>query len=303
MSGIPRFLFRGYNSKSGGGKDPRLNGPDGVVPHAFLDGETPTSMWDMEDIYDNLTDHIGYVRCKATNSHFSSWTHYMATSLHFAGDSLYSMIAVLDTASMGDRIWFTEDLFAAGLTWVAYPNEYVIYGPVSGPGYYCIPAWDLELVFTETRFDNVLKGEVLRFPGDRIGVIEQGAVEGSREIAVALQPQGASTDKILILMAKFVGMRAENFLGPLELLSYPDINGFLYYVRDDLQGLAMRTDARFISLADQTMSTEHSQGLVFEVQMLMAAENAVHVLGWDVRAAVSTLLVTSQDEMDDVVDE
>lgn len=89
-----------------------------------------------------------------------------------------------------------------------------------------------------------------------------------------------------MLTARFVGKRAAQSLkGVTHSLSSPDTSGFLYYARDDLQGLATRDDARRISLAVSNMSTLHSQALMFEVQMLLAAENAVHIMGWMWRAS------------------
>lgn len=280
QSGTPRFLFRGFHAQSGGGVDPRLNGPHGVIPHAYLNGSALTSVWKIDDIFGMTTDHIQ--NADDIESPFSSWTHTLTTALGFALDNNSSTIAVLDTASMVDRVWHTDDLYAAGLADAAYDDEFLVHGPVSGPGYHCISVQDL---VDTTRIGDINNGPSSAFGHERISLVERGAVESSRHIAVALQPPGASLENIVTLTARFVGVRMSKFLGRLEYLSYPDMHGFLYYARDGLQGLAMGADARDISLANQTMDTFHSQALVFEVQMLQAAENAVHILARDLRAA------------------
>lgn len=234
-------------------------------------------------------------------SPFSSWTHTLRTALGFAWDDDSSTIAVLDTAhaSMTDRVWYTEDLYGADLTRTEYDDEFLVYGPVSGPNYHCISVRDL---VNRTRIWDIIDSPPSAFGDERISCIERGAVEASRQIATALQPSGASLDNIVILTARFVGVRVAKFLERLDYLKYPELSAFLYYARDDLQGLAMRFDARDISLADQTMDTTYSAALEFEVQMLQAAENVVHVLAWDLRAAVSSLLTTSdQDQLEDTV--
>lgn len=303
---MPRFLFRGFHAKSGGGIDPRLNSPHGVVPHAFLpanpwflDNGELKSMWKIEAdwLYELITGHIQ--NSDAIESPFSSWTHTLKTALHFAHDNASSTIAVLDTAdaSMADRVFYTEDLARAELTATAFPDEFLAYGPVSGPNYHCISVRDL---VNTTRVQDIIDSPASAFGNVRVSCIERGAVEASRQIAAALQPPGASLDNIMILTARFVGVRAAKFRQLRDYLRYPELDAFLYYARDDLQGLAMRFDARDISLADQTMDTFFSVALVFEVQMLQAAENAVHVLGWDLRAAMSRLLTTTdQDQLED----
>lgn len=100
-----------------------------------------------------------------------------------------------------------------------------------------------------------------------------------------------------MLTARFTGNRAAQFLkGLTDSLRYPDISRSLYYARDDLQGLATHDDARRISLAVPNMSTYHSQALIFEVHMLLAAENAVHIMGWMWRAAFRSTRKTWQKQ-------
>ncbi|KAH8743391.1 hypothetical protein F5883DRAFT_367477, partial [Diaporthe sp. PMI_573] len=139
---IPRFLFRGFNLKSGGGHHRRLNSRKGIVPHAFLKGVKPTSMWRIRKLYRNLTLHLKYVPFKYTN--FSSWSQMLILALDFATNyDLSSTIAVLDTQGMVGRIWHSTDLRASGLCRYQSTQEYLIYGPISGPKYHCVSVDDL----------------------------------------------------------------------------------------------------------------------------------------------------------------
>lgn len=49
----------------------------------------------------------------------------------------------------------------------------------------------------------------------------------------------------------------------------------------------MRRNARYVSLAVPNVSTEWSFSLDFELQMLLAAENAVHIMVWTWEAVKS----------------
>lgn len=277
-SATPRFLFRGFHSKSGGGFDPRLNSKTGVMPHAFLDGEGPASMWDVPNLQNELTRHL--LQDRDIRSHFSSWSQVFHVALIFAlrinvRKPESPMIAVLDTQSMPERVWYTPDLHASGLAAYQYNVEYHVYGPVSGPKYHCVSVQ-----------------KILKIPGCR-AVIEaptpqplKRVVQVSRKTARVLRPRNGTLDTILILTAKFVGYHFARTTR-LRTLSYPDLGGFLYHVRDILQALAMRSDARYIALAVPNVSTEASPALVFELQMQFAAENAVHILGWTWEAASS----------------
>ncbi|KAG8163016.1 hypothetical protein KVR01_007494 [Diaporthe batatas] len=178
------------------------------------------------------------------------------------------MIAVLDTESMLGRVWYTPDLEVSGLARQSYTLEYHVYGPVSGPKYHCVPVYEF---FSIPGFMAIMAAPVPRPLKYVIRVCWR--------IAKVLRPPNATLDTILMLTAKFVGHhfhRAKH----LQTLSSAGLRGFLYHVRDTLQALAMRGDARYISLAVPNVSTEFSPALVLELQMLLAAENAVHILGW-----------------------
>lgn len=280
---------------SGGGHDTRLNSKDGIMPHGFLNGEAPTEMWDIPDVCGDVDNHLAWEAVRHT--HFSSWSQMLVTALDFARNFEHdppkwnpsSTIAVLDTESMEEHVWLSSDLFASGLCREGFADEFLIYGPISGLKYHCVSVNEL---LSTTRVLELINwdeaGATASFGDDRISIIEREAVEASRDLAKALQPRNTGLDKILMLTARFVGNRAAQLLdGLTDFLDDLDISGFLYYARDDLQGLATRDDARRISLAVTNMSTVHSEELVFEVQMLLAAENAVHVMGWMWRASPS----------------
>lgn len=287
-----------------------LNGRNGVVPHAFLDvpnqyqdGETLNSMWEMpaDELYYTMTCHIEYDR--DIESPFSSWTHFLRTALRFAGTDNTSMIAVLDTthASLVDRVWHTKDLNAAGLTEAYFMDEFLVYGPVSGPNYHCV---SVRKLLRTTRIRELMSVPLRMFRHDRIGLIERYAVNASRHIATVLQPRGASLENIVSLTARFVGVRVARSMPRMRRLHDDDLHGFLYFAREDLQDLAMRPGARDISLADQSVNTMFSNALDFEVQILQATENAVRVLAWNVRAVISSAFsTTDSDSLEDVSDQ
>jgi hypothetical protein len=237
-------------------------------------------MWRIRKLYRNLTLHLKYVPFKYTN--FSSWSQMLILALDFATNyDLSSTIAVLDIQGMVGRVWHSTDLRASGLCRYQSTQEYLIYGPINGPKYHCVSVDDL-----------------MSIPGARDVLCPvvtppfKEAVDGAREVAKALQPQNASLDKILIITARLVGFQiAETVAEPMpKYFTYADIDKFLYYIRDDLQVLATRDDVRHISLAVPGMSTSHSPALVYEVQIQMAAENAMHTMGWIWRAGLTRVL-------------
>lgn len=245
-------------------------------------------MWDIEKLAHMINKHID--GDDSISSAFSSWSHDMTTAFKFSRRLEESTIAVLDTASLREHVYFTEDFWRAGLADMSFKDEFMIYGPISGPHYHTVSLRDLR---ERTRLREINSGTPGAFGEDRISSIERGAVESSREIATFLQPRGTSSENILILTARFVGVRVAKSRPEQEDLSCDDMHGFLYYARDDLQALAMRHDATEISLVEPTLDTSAFRGLSFEVQLQQVAEDAVHVLGWGVRAAVSRLLTTT----------
>lgn len=287
-SGTPKILFRGFNANSGGGNR-KLNRVKKILPHAFLRARNYNTMWEIpvHDLWENISFHIDQVEHPQSNqSAFSSWSHVLKTSLRFSGTKRSSKIAVLDTTSMEDDIHYTEDLQEVGLTAESYSDELLIFGPVKGPRYHCVPVREL---VANTRVWDIIDGPATAFGNERISRVEREAVQASRHLATVLQPPGASLENIVIITAKFVGVRAVTVLNGDDF-RYPDVVGFLYYARDDLQVLATRDDARDISLANPTMDTSYTVALECELQMLQAAENVVRGLAWGWRTATSTAI-------------
>ncbi|KAG6357786.1 hypothetical protein INS49_013665 [Diaporthe citri] len=280
-TGNPRIMFRGFHSKSGGGGDPRLNGPNGVFPHAFLNGKEPTNMWDIPDLREMVNDHLtGWDRCASA---FSSWTHFWRTAIHFSHykDERGTSIAVLDTTSMEDHVWFSEDLWCADVSEYAWSDEYLLYGPITGPKYHCISP---DKLYRTTNIKALLNGSTFVFGEDPgLGAIERAAIVSARKVAAFLQPRGASTENLAILTARFVSYRAHKLVGKWQRCMYDvDLEKYTQFTRDDIQVLAMRADGWDISLVDGTMDTRHCRCLKYEVQLLQAVENVVHALAWSV---------------------
>ncbi|POS75804.1 hypothetical protein DHEL01_v205805 [Diaporthe helianthi] len=138
------------------------------------------------------------------------------------------MIAVLDTESMLDRIWYTPDLRSSGLARLQFKEEYLVYGPVSGPKYYCVPREEFKSI------------------KDLLGIMTKACVPqptsyaidvASRMVKLQVRPPIATLDKILILTAKFVGI-ITGTSEKLEILPYSHLDEFLYLFGDTLQALS-----------------------------------------------------------------
>ncbi|RYP73278.1 hypothetical protein DL771_003707 [Monosporascus sp. 5C6A] len=138
---LPRFLFRGFHPRSGGGYV-GLNNEYGVTPLAFLNTSlVPTDMYGIPDLKGSIEGHL-------TNSwniktYFSSWAASFETALRFT-DTSDGYVAIIDTSLIDDvtPIYHTPDLEAAGLSWSSYKDEYLAYGPVNGLAYHCVKVKD-----------------------------------------------------------------------------------------------------------------------------------------------------------------
>ncbi|KAI1084881.1 hypothetical protein F5B20DRAFT_591916 [Whalleya microplaca] len=139
---LPRFLFRFWNSHSGGGFDPRLNNKNGVVPHGFLQGEEPTNMFDIPDLKVMINGHL--TGRKYIRSQFSSWAADIEYVIQIAS-SPTAHIAILDLNRLQDhvQIYHVNALFRAGIANHPYPHEYLAYGPIAGPAYHCVRFQDM----------------------------------------------------------------------------------------------------------------------------------------------------------------
>ncbi|KAK7704159.1 hypothetical protein SLS64_008717 [Diaporthe eres] len=152
---VPRFLFRGFNKRSGGNSD--LNTPIAITPHAFygIPKDTQDDSWIGSTIratfgprrqfdppkpvrlqamsYSRLRKEVcGHLAGnRKTNSHFSSWTADLQTAMNFAKGGPSPHIGVLDTQSRHDDniIMHVLALWEAGLSNWKYPEEYLVPQP------------------------------------------------------------------------------------------------------------------------------------------------------------------------------
>lgn len=137
---IPRFLFRGWKPASGG--NPKLNTTSAVTPHAFYGAdkephdksifEIPTAQ-----IRSEVQMHLGG---RLGKSHFSSWAANLQTALYFVGLGGDAYVAVFDTSLRGkhNEVYHVSALRDMGFTTYVYPEEYLVYGPVTGEAYTCV---------------------------------------------------------------------------------------------------------------------------------------------------------------------
>ncbi|KAG8167383.1 hypothetical protein KVR01_003072 [Diaporthe batatas] len=137
---IPAFLFRGWKSESGGNS--RLNTKDAVTPHAFYGsrgepGDKLISKIPQAQIQSEIMGHLGG---GLVTTHFSSWAADLQTALGFAGVGKDAHIAVFETSLRGqhNEIYHVPALKEMGLTPCYFPEEYLVYGPVSGEAYTCV---------------------------------------------------------------------------------------------------------------------------------------------------------------------
>lgn len=136
---LPRFLFRAFSPKSGGGFE-GLNSDEGITPHAFLKGKVPTNMYEIPNLKEEINGHLVG---RKIETHFSSWAacfSFVARLTQSAGDD--ASIAILDTNLLEDhvKIHHVLELHSVGLSRSADSHEYLAYGPISGDAYCCV-AW------------------------------------------------------------------------------------------------------------------------------------------------------------------
>ncbi|KAL7624599.1 hypothetical protein AAE478_006166 [Parahypoxylon ruwenzoriense] len=136
---LPRFLFRGFHSSSGGG-DRRLNNNTGVTPHGFLRERVPKTIRDIPRMRDMIIGHLGGLRIPSC---FSSWAADLNVAIRYSRNS---NIAIVDTNLLADRvkIYHVKAFYAAGLANYAYDHEYLAFGPITGPAYRCARYVDIK---------------------------------------------------------------------------------------------------------------------------------------------------------------
>jgi hypothetical protein len=133
-------LFRGFHKHSGGGFDARLNSEAGIIPHGFLNGEKPTNIYDIPDLFSMISGHLGFYT--DIQSQFSSWAVDFWEAYMFASDGY---MAILDTSIMEShvRVYHVPALIVARLANADYKFEYLVYGPIRGPAFRCVPVKQL----------------------------------------------------------------------------------------------------------------------------------------------------------------
>lgn len=136
----PRFLFRGWKPASGG--NPGLNTTIAVTPHAFYGSDKEPHD---KSIFEISTEQIKFevqmhLAGRLGKSHFSSWAANLQTALHFVGPGKDAYLAVFDTSLCGkhNEVYHVPALGEMGLTASIYPEEYLVYGPVTGEAYTCV---------------------------------------------------------------------------------------------------------------------------------------------------------------------
>ncbi|KAI2602293.1 hypothetical protein GGR54DRAFT_528399 [Hypoxylon sp. NC1633] len=163
---VPRFLFRGFRPRSGGGIDPRLNNAHGVIPHGFLSGSKPTKIDYITNLEQMINCHLkGYT---GIQSHFSSWAADIGTAILFSHKTDNASIAILDTNLVADHVkaYHVPALQACGLNHnpsFNYDHEYLVYGPIEGPAYHCVRYKDLKSsrlhqIYAENRINISYRG-------------------------------------------------------------------------------------------------------------------------------------------------
>ncbi|EPS43506.1 hypothetical protein H072_2516 [Dactylellina haptotyla CBS 200.50] len=149
---MPRYLFRACSPMSGGGFK-GLNTIDGIYPHAYVDADgnkLPEGEGGAKSIHDipyQVTRRmaIGHLsgqrpaRTDPTFSQFSSWAATFALVLQYGHSRATSggLICVLDRYNLpkNTKVYHCPSMMKAGLCDSPYDHEYLVHGPVEGPGF------------------------------------------------------------------------------------------------------------------------------------------------------------------------
>lgn len=245
-------------------------------------------MWDILHLYDMITSHLE--GDENIVSHFSSWSQIWMTAIRFSEypHNNEARIAVLDTGSIEEHVWSTCDLLRAELSEDEYPDEYLVYGPVTGPKYNLVSPFEL---YNKTRIGDLLGNTPLVFGEDPgASAIELGAVASAMDVAAFLQPRSGRGETLAVLTARFVSYRAALITrhDRRRFLSTMDLQRYLFYAGSQIQCLAMHAQDGEVVLVDDTMYTV-DRYLRFEVQLLQAVQNAVRLKAYDMRKTMSEI--------------
>lgn len=137
---VPRFLFRMWTNKSGGGPEKSTNSPAEIVPHRFKQGTVAPEFYDTPEMDLREMVNLHYDGDKNISSTFSSWSASLHLVLCFARSMDLKdktqdhnphdpQIAVMDTKKLDSDVlvWHCPDLdLKYGV------HEYMAYGPIKG---------------------------------------------------------------------------------------------------------------------------------------------------------------------------
>ncbi|KAI2777153.1 hypothetical protein F4815DRAFT_301942 [Daldinia loculata] len=236
---LPRFLFRSFYSGSGGGYS-RLNTTTGIIPHTFLNGKVPTTIYDIHNLKRMINDHLRGVHVPSA---FSSWAADLDIAIQFLTDPS-GYIAIIDTKILQDyvKIYHVTALYNAGLASGDYHHEYLAYGPITGPAYHCVKYLDI----TRVGLDIAPMGAYLSDgPKTFTPISNLSESDMSRlmfkikEIALLFRrPSDSRPDAVIALAAILIG-------DLFEITSNRDIEYFYYfmsrYFSHELQAFRLST--------------------------------------------------------------
>ncbi|KAK9773206.1 hypothetical protein AB5N19_11816 [Seiridium cardinale] len=144
----------GDSTGSLGGALKGLNGQDGVIPHKFLGGKTPSNI---------------------------SWAADFRTAAAYAIRP-NSYMAIMDTSLVENHVsvYHVPDLYHAGLSGAWFPHEYLVYGPITGPAYHCVEWSDIGplLAGTKPRYQDALSGN--QYSQEQVDLAKQLAMQFRR---------------------------------------------------------------------------------------------------------------------------
>ncbi|KAM0806702.1 hypothetical protein AB5N19_07039 [Seiridium cardinale] len=282
----PKFLFRGFCPDSGGGSDPRLNGELGIVPHAFLAGKRPTTIFDIPNLQFMIEEHLSMGHLE---TEFSSWSANFEVALGFAGDE--GRVAILDTDQLPENVavYHSPDLKTAGLIDISYFDEYLIYGPVNGPGYHSVAVSsiyeagfsDINDSHCENIYDPLLTADDLA---------------NAKRVAQLFQtPSRPRPDIRIFMTAVMLSIRLWycRLDGGLKVHDR-DAAAFVAHVADDIISFSTSSSVHDgILFANRAMDTSAGSGLLEMLYLLDAAEHEIRYQ-WSLKPSTEPDSLSSQ---------
>lgn len=142
-SKLPKIIFRGWRSDSGGYAD--LNTTTAITPLAFSHhngGQHPSKCFyhlSKSKIHSIATMHLYTERNEPTV--YSSWSQTLATALAYAAEQPSSYISILDTTRLSkwNVLLHTAQMVKLGLCALMFPYELLAFGVITGPAHQAVP--------------------------------------------------------------------------------------------------------------------------------------------------------------------